>query len=80
MPKGEPDPDCGGKGVIELFTSSSRCDCVDRESITTTGCPIKYSYDIDKSPFREFEIMPPIKNTPPIFVTPEMVEEMSKWK
>lgn len=38
MSNGKPDPkcqDCGGKGVIELFTSSSKCECVDTTLILT---------------------------------------------
>lgn len=35
MPSGNPDPnckDCKGKGKIDLFISSSICDCVNKES------------------------------------------------
>ena len=34
MPNGKPDPkcpECKGTGQITLFTSSSECDCVNRE-------------------------------------------------
>lgn len=49
MPKSKPDPkckDCGGKGIIELFTSSVECSCVSDEQSEFKSCKFmeKFKY------------------------------------
>lgn len=36
-------PECGGTGVIVLFSSSRKCDCIEQ----TESCPKKYRMKLD---------------------------------